>query len=102
VRRACEAVEEPLSLSNWGFFNREEGTDSPFYTSMNRLLKIPLFPDAENERSLTDALCKVARGEMSKFEQNIRYHGHGYSLVAYSSEKDYFTLIVRESSGYGC
>ena len=30
VRRACETVEEPLSLSIGVFFNREVGTDSPF------------------------------------------------------------------------
>lgn len=62
---------------------------------IGKKLKEP-FPKAEKEPNLLSALDDIASGKRAKFEQNLHYANRRFSLLAFSPQKTYYTLVIKE------
>lgn len=54
------------------------------------------FPGAEKEPALTQVLGQIASGETTRLEYDLSYLDHEYSLLVFSPQKGYFTLVIKK------
>lgn len=56
------------------------------------------FPGAEKEPALKQALSQIANGKITRFEYKLRYQNRWYSLLIFTPQIGYFTMVVKELS----